>query len=1083
MRCPQCDSDNRDGRSFCSRCGAALPRPCAACGFANDPTDRYCGGCGKSLSDSAAEPAPAAATAGERRQVTILFADLTGFTRLTNDLGAEATHRLLNRYLSALDDLVGSYGGGVEYIGDAVMALFGAPVAHGDDPVRAVRAAGEMHHAMRALSADLGRPLQVHIGIASGEVVAAGVGRDGKAKYTVIGDSVNLASRLNDMANPGETLISESVQRALDHQVRCEPAGEVAVKGFDRPLRVWRVSGYAETAYPQFDTPFVGRRAEQRQFAGVLEACRETGCGQTVLLRGEAGIGKTRLASEFAAAASGRGFVCHKGLVLDFGASKGQDAIGAVTRSLLGIPLGTGKDLRAQRADATVAGGMVDVDDRAFLNDLLDVPQPVELRALFDAMDAAMRQRGREAVLESLVRRSAARAPILLIIEDIHWADASTLAMIAALARAVGDSPAVLALTSRIDGDPVDAGWRSRAGNGALVIIDLGPLRAQEAQSLAAGLVVQDAGLIAGCIARAEGNPLFLEQLLRNSEESAGANMPGSIQSLVLARMDRLSAADKQALQAAAVIGQRFTLEALRAVVGDERYEAAALLRHRLVRPEANGLLFAHALIRDGVYGSLLSEPRHELHRRAAAYFDRRDPALRAEHLDLARDPAAAGAYVEAARLQAADYYNERALRLAERGLAVAASGADRCALALLQGELLRDLGDTAGALAAYRRAQGEASTDVERCAALTGIAGCLHVLDRYDEALAALTEAEASAPAEGRAGALTRIYHLRGNIRFPQGRIDDCMREHQAALRYAAEAGSPEAEARALGGLADAFYIQGRFLTAHDHFVRCVELARRHALGRIEVANLNMAAMLKIMMLDLRGARATGAQAVDAAVRVGAKRAEAIARHAMHLVLFLLDDRAGALREAELSLEIARQLGARRFEAESIAFAARVRYADGDRAEAETLIRQALAINRETGMRYMGPTVLGLLARFAADPETRESALAEGERLLADGAVSHNYYLFYGEAIEAVLATADWDRAERFADALDDYMQREPTPFASFLSARARVLAAHGRGRRDEVARAELQRLRSIAADSGMVIELPAFDRALASW
>jgi class 3 adenylate cyclase/tetratricopeptide (TPR) repeat protein len=1082
MRCPSCDTDNRDSRRFCSKCGAALPRACAACGFANDPEDQFCGGCGAALSE-AGSPSKSAGAGGERRQVTVLFADLTGFTRMTSDLGAEATHRLLNRYLSRLDELVSGYDGSVEYIGDAVMALFGAPLAHDDDPLRAARAAGDMHAAMAALSAELGRELLVHIGIASGEVVAAGLGRDGKAKYTVIGESVNLAARLNGIAAPGETLISDPVRRAIAHRVRCEPAGEVAAKGFDQPIRAWRIAASVDAESPQFDAPLVGRQAELRQFAGILDACREAQGGQTVLLRGEAGIGKTRLAAELAARAGARGFACHKGLVLDFGAGKGQDAIGALARSLLGISLGTEKDVRARRAEAAVADGFVEPGQRVFLNDLLDLPQPIELRALFDAMEGTMRQRGREAVLASLVQRSAARAPLLLLVEDIHWADAPTLAMAAALARAAADCAAVLALTSRIDGDPVDAAWRAQAGNGALTIIDLGPLRAQDAQALAAGFVVQDAGLIASCIARAEGNPLFLEQLLRNSEESLGAAMPGSIQSLVLARMDRLGPADKQALQAAAVIGQRFALEVLRAIVGDERYDAAALLRHRLIRPETDGFLFSHALIRDGVYGSLLSDACHELHRRAAAYFAPRDAVLHAQHLELAADPAAPAAYLAAARAQASGYNNERALQLSERGLALARQDSDTCALSLLHGELLQDLGDTAAALDAYRRARETAAGGSERCTSLIGLAACLHVTDRYDEALAALDDAEAIASAAGLGLERARLHYLRGNIHFPRGRIEDCLREHQTALRHAREAGSPEAEARALGGLGDAAYVQGRFLTAYANYAHCVEVARRHGLGRIEVANLNMAAITRLYTLDLAASRSDCLRAAEAAARVGSRRSEMIAHHCLYILNFIADDLPAAIQAAQRALDLARQIGAPRFEAEALIFIAQAEQAKGRTAEAEPLARQALAISRETGMRYLGPMILGVFAGINGDPEARALALAEAESLLADGAVSHNYLWFYPDAAEDAVERGEWELAERYAGALEDYVRPEPTPYTDFHIARIRALAAAGAGRRDEPVQAALRRLREQARQIGYLRALPPLDRALAEW
>jgi class 3 adenylate cyclase/tetratricopeptide (TPR) repeat protein len=1083
MRCPHCAADNREGRRYCSKCGAALPRACAACGFVNEPDDQFCGGCGRAFAD---EPSPARsvdyAAAGERRQVTILFADLTGFTRMTSDLGAETTHRMLNRYLSTLDELVGNYGGSVEYIGDAVMAMFGAPVAHSDDPLRAVRAAVEMHQAMDVLSAELGRKLQVHIGVASGEVVAAGLGRDGKTKYTAIGESVNLASRLNHLAAPGETLISDAMQRAVSHQVPCEPAGEAAVKGFDHPVRVWRIVGRIESGYPQFDTPFVGRQAELRQFAGILDACRETRSGQAVLLRGEAGIGKTRLAAEFASLAGARGFACHKGLVLDFGTGKGQDAVGALTRSLLGIPLGTGKEIRTQQADAGVAAGLVEPSQRAFLNDLLDVPQPADLRALFDAMDGATRQRGREAVLGSLVRRSTARAPVLLLVEDIHWADTATLAMIAALVRTVGDCAGVLALTSRIDGDPVDAAWRAQAGNGALTIIDLAALRPQEAQAMAAGLVVQDAGLIANCIERAEGNPLFLEQLLRNSEESAGAAMPGSIQSLVLARMDRLSPPDKHALQAAAVIGQRFTLDALRAVVGDERYDAAALLRHRLIRPEAHGYLFSHALIRDGVYGSLLSDARRELHRRAAGYFDRRDAMLRAQHLDLADDPGAPAAYLDAARSLAASYSNDQALQLVERGAVIAKAPVEQFALINLKGELLHDLGAIPEAVAAHEAALAIAPDDLARCGAWLGIAAGMRMLDRIDEALTLLERTEAVATAQGFAGDLARIHHLRGNLFFPMGRIDDCLAQHQLALRYARESESVEAEARALGGLGDAEYARGRMAAAKDNFQRCIELARRHGFGRIEVANRGMVAFSRAFCGDLAGAREDALEAIRMAARVGHQRAELMGEMVMYFITYETCEWEAAKGHIDRARTLTQRLGARRFEAQNLLRLAQMLSDEGRRDDALALLQEALAISRETGIGFAGPRVLSAIALLTDDPIQRAQAMSEALTLLHNGSLAHNHFFVRRDAMEIGLRDRDWAAVEEHAAVLAAFAAAEPNAWTDFFVARGRALAAHGRRQNDEAVRTELQRLRTEGLGFGFRQAVRAIEQAIAA-
>ena len=303
------------------------------------------------------QAAPPKETEGERRQVTVLFADISGFTKLSNSLGAEATHTLLNRYFGVVDKIIEGYGGSIDkHMGDNVMAVFGAPVAHTDDPERAVRAAHDIHEAVSKLGDNASGALQVHIGIASGQVVASGTGSDTHREYTITGDSVNLASRLQNVARAGETCISDAVQRAVAGLAICEAMDEVAIKGLPRPVRVWRLRGLRSGTGEHERLPFVGRRSETGQFAGILAACRETGNGLAAHIRGEAGIGKTRLVEELRRLAEQQGFACHTGLVLDFGVGKGHDAIRAIVRSLMDVSLDSSKEARIIAADRSLRG-------------------------------------------------------------------------------------------------------------------------------------------------------------------------------------------------------------------------------------------------------------------------------------------------------------------------------------------------------------------------------------------------------------------------------------------------------------------------------------------------------------------------------------------------------------------------------------------------------------------------------------------------------------------------------------------------------------------------------------------------------
>jgi class 3 adenylate cyclase/tetratricopeptide (TPR) repeat protein len=1020
------------------------------------------------------------ASEGERRPVTVLFADLSGYTSLSNELDAEVVHALLVQFFECVDRIVEEHGGRVDkHIGDCIMGVFGAPVAHGNDAERAVRAALAIRASMPKLSAEVGRTIEVHIGVAGGRVVACTTGSAAHRQYTVTGDSVNLAARLADVALPGEILISDAVHRILADRLDCSSSEGLEVKGFAQLVYAWRLINL-RIAEPE-RRPFVGRRIEMRQLEAALAAVHETRCGQVIYLRGEAGIGKTRLVEEFRHRARQAGFACYTGLVLDFGTGTGRDAIRALVRNLLGLSIASEGKALLSAAQEALDAGLVAAESAVFLNDLLDLPQSTEMRSLYDAMDQTTRDRGKRATVSDLVRRSSARQPLMLILEDLHWADASTLGHAAALTVTAGECPVVLVMTARIEGDPLNHAWRAEARNTPLVTLDVGRLRPEEALAFAGSLFDRDRSFVRACVQRSGGHPLYLEQLLRSAKETDGASIPDSVESAVLARMDVLEPKDKRALQAASVLGQRFSLDALRAVVENPQYTCAGLMDHHLVQPEGEEFLFAHALIQEGIYASLLTGRRRELHRRAADWFAGKDLVILAEHLDRASDPQAPHAYLAAAKTQAAAYRNERALQLVERGLSLAREQVDTYALTCMRGELLHDSGSAAEAIAAYERALEVASNDTERCHAWIGVALGMRLLDRYEAALSLLEKAEMAAKSQSLAAELARIHHLRGNLHFPLGNLDACLREHEQALALAREAGSLELEARALGGLGDAAYARGRMITAHKHFQRCADLARSLGLGRVEVANRLMAEFTYLLLGNPRDALRSSMITVEAAKRVGHQRAELVARISIVSSAIEMGELARATKEIEELLELNRHLGARRFDAARLVYLAWVRCAEGRSRESAALAREALAISRETGFGFMGASILGALALATDDPEERRSALAEGDAALRSGAVAHNHLFFYRDAMAAALDTSDWQSVERYATALEDFTRPEPLPWADFVIARGRALAAFGRGRRDAALMHELERLRAEGERMTLKPALPAIEAALA--
>jgi class 3 adenylate cyclase/tetratricopeptide (TPR) repeat protein len=1063
IRCLRCDAENRAGRRFCAACGAALPRPCSNCGFLNHADEYFCGGCGVTL-----EQAPAATHAtdtaaalpqdvSERRQVTILFADLSGYTSLAASRDPEETHRILGRFFEAVDGAVTRYSGAIErHIGDNVMGVFGAPIAHGDDPYRAVKAARDIHRVVAEVSVEIDIALEVHIGIAAGTVMASSTGSSLKAAYGVVGSPVNLAARLQARAAPGETLISNSVKDAVENLVELEPLGEVAIKGLDAPARVWRVIGERRTVGAAM--PLVGRRAELKVLKSMLGGVLESGHGGVVYIRGEAGIGKTRLTQVFAEDARARGLSCHIALILDFGAEQGRDAIRALVASVLGLrPAATEMERRAA-AENAVACGAAAADDMVFLADLLDVPQSPENRTLYDAMDDVARNRGKRRVAATLLRATSAVTPMLLIVEDLHWAEPNTLEDLATVADTASACPLVLAMTSRVEGDPLDAAWRARVRAG-ITSIDLGPLRPEESSEFASRLQVANAALLQRCIHRSEGNPLFLEQLLRHSEEGA-EEVPASVQSLVLARMDRLDARDKTALQAASIAGQRFSLDLLRALIGNRDFVPSALLRNQMIRPDGAELLFAHALVRDGVYSSITHERRHALHRAAADWYIGRDAVLRAEHLERANAPGAAQAYGAAAHAQALDYHYDRALALAQRGRALATEQVDQFALDALEGEYLREAGRAQDSLKTFELALSETASAREKCRAYIGIAAANRVLSQTEPAFSALAAAQRLAEDEDLVLERSQIHYYRGNICFAQGDAAACLAEHQAALAAAERSDSPEWRARALSGLGDAHYSSCRMLTALKAFEDCVALCDAHGYGRIALPNRVMIGHCMIYLQRASDAVATVEAARKIALQAENPHAAMFATQSLGVVLINSGQPDEAMKYLPDALAQASALGARRYESNALSQLAECALSQDRRADALQQAQEAVAISRDLGMGFNGPYALAVLARATDDPALRAAALAEGEAVLRKGSVGHNRVWYYRVAGDAHIEAGNWAEAERCADSIQSATSAEPLPLVEFIAARIKTLAAIGRGERGRYLRDEMNRL-----------------------
>ncbi|MGE0240773.1 MAG: adenylate/guanylate cyclase domain-containing protein [Parvibaculaceae bacterium] len=1082
MACRSCGTETKPGQRFCTGCGAPIAPTCRSCGGENPPASRFCGHCGAALQAAAPAVRPAE---GELRPVTVLFADLSGYTAFSENRDPEDVQNLLNDFFALADGAIVRLGGTVDkHIGDCTMAVFGAPVAHGDDALRAIAAAIAIREGMATLAQRYkAGPLDAHCGLAAGTVLAATTGSDVHRPYTITGSSVNLAARLCDLARRGEILLSDDLATAVAHRHAVDALGRRELDGFAEPLPVFRLSAQERASRDEEGPPFVGRRAEMAEIETALDITAREGAGRIVHLRGEAGIGKSRLLEAATAAARARGLPCLSAAVMSFGGGSQTQLRRTITQALLAIEPGADEAGLVAGIAGFVAQHGLGERDEAFLHDLTGVMMPAGLVRVFNAFDAAGRLAARIETLGRIASFAARQRPLFFTVEDLHWIDDDGLDMLAALALAARSCPITLIFTTRPERDPLDNAWLARVAPTSVKVLNLAALTDKEAASLAAQVFAGETALVREVLQRAAGNPLFLVQLLHHKTGAGGEALPQSIQSLIVARLDRLPERDRRIVQTASVLGHRFTQDEIDHLLEERGAGLQALIDAVLLRRAGHQYEFVHALVRDATYGTLPKSRRRTLHVKAADWFEGRDRLLAASHLDQAQDPRAADAYDKAAESEWAIYHYDNAIVLNARAVELAEEGPRKAELLTRRGEMLLETGQTAPALevwpAALRLAEGDRALS---CRANIGFAQTLRLSDRLSEAFAALDRADAIAESDRLLYDLSRSHYLRGNLLFPQGRLAECLAEHQKALDFARAAGSIEAEIRALGGLGDGYYANGRMLSAHDAFSRCVMLARKEGFGRIEVANLPMCALTALSKGEWRETDTYTRETIELAERAGARRALMIAHHCGYFRRFEADEIETAREHAVKADEIAIALGAKRFEAESKMFFAELALTAERRDEARHYADRAYKLCEETGLNYMGPIVLGMLAELAAGESERHAHIAHARAILKAGAPIHNHLYFNGHMMTASLKRRDWAAAESFIQALADYIAEEPFPWAVFLIERARILIRVGRGERSEAAKAELMRLAALGRDYQFIRATQALDEALAA-
>jgi class 3 adenylate cyclase/tetratricopeptide (TPR) repeat protein len=710
MPCPRCHAENREGRRFCAKCAAPLATACPSCGFTNEPGEDFCGGCAAPLAAASrpVEPRFAApqsytpkhlaekiltskgALEGERKQVTVLFADLKASMQLLADRDPEEARKLLDPVLERMMEAIHRYEGTVNQVmGDGIMALFGAPVAHEDHAVRACYAALRMQEQVTRYAEDARRihgvNVQIRVGLHSGEVVVRAIGSDLRMDYTAVGQTTHLAARMEQLASPGSVLVTAATLELVEGFVTVKPLGPVPVKGLAGPVEVYEVlgAGPARTRLQATArrglTRFVGRDDELEQLRRAQRLAAD-GHGQVVAVVGEAGVGKSRLVYEFIHSHRFEGWLILESASVSYGKATSYLPVIDLLKGYFKIL--DRDDLRTIREKVTGKLFALDEALKPLLPALLALLEVPVDGAAWGALDPSQRRQQTLDAVKRLLLREAREQPLIVIFEDLHWIDAETQALLDALVDRLGSARVLLLVNYRPE---YRHSWASKT---AYRQMRLEALPVESAGAFLDALLGADPGLAAlKQLLVPQGNPFYLEESVRTLVEMkalAGERgryrltqpvhaiqVPPTVQAMLAARIDRLTLEDKRLLQMAAVVGKDVPFALLQAIAelpddtlrgGLARLQAAEFLYETGLYPDLE-YSFAHALTHEVAYGGLLQERRRELHARIVTAIESLHPERLGEEIERLAHHAARGHL----RDKAVHYLRQAGLKAAAR--------------------------------------------------------------------------------------------------------------------------------------------------------------------------------------------------------------------------------------------------------------------------------------------------------------------------------------------------------------------------------------------------------------------------------
>ncbi len=918
----------------------------------------------------------------------------------------------------------------IEMQNGSPMILFGLPTAHSYDTEKAVKAAIAIRNNMDIAKQELSK-FTIKIGISSGQIYIADLNHPDQQPLSLSGATVQQAMSLADLAQPRQILISH---RAFTTIARLVTAEELSVKDSIDHETIWRVAEIADNNQ-RHTTPMVGRKFELQQFLTIARNCKDTEYGQLILIRGEPGIGKTRLLKEWLALANDLDFNDHYVSIFNFGTAIGQTPVQTLTRSLLQLH----PDCELQKIKTYTAKlveeKLLSKENVNFLFDLLNVPDLLFNPEIYQAMDNEARQSGKQDVMTTLLQRFSERQPLLIIMEDIHWAEPALLTLLGQLAADIKDYPIILVFSTRFEGEPFDPLWRSRIQSTPLLTLDIPPLRHNEAEQLVDQTLDLPAGQMVELIQRSGSNPLFLEQLLFCVQQSVDV-IPDSVQSIIAAKLDTLDSFDKRAAFVASILGQRFSMEALRYILDDPGYECSELVARGLIKPDGSQFLFHHALIMDGIYTIQLPSQRRSLHLLAADWYKEKDPLLYAKHLDKAESERAVNAYLTATEHLIKLYQYDSAEKIVRRGRELASKTEDLFNLSICHADCLRDLGQSQASLEAFIEAEQQARSPKQQCQALMGQGFALRLLDRHEAVLSLIKTCEPIAQSLKDFETLASLHNLRGNVSFFLGDLDSCLMAHQQAEAMATHHKLPIIQARALSGIADAYYGMGRLVTAERQYRRCVALCKQHDLIRDTTSNQVIIGAILGFLNRFDDAEQILLETLELSRKFRNHRAEAMSLVELADIYIQKNEQESGRLYANLCLHLAKQIGSKRIQCDAL-------LSLGTIEKNEALLETAyeIASANPFGKYFISSWILAVRAWITHDSNKRTWALQEGEKLLSKQALSHNHLMFYRYAIDTCLNSKDFDKAEYFMAALERYTSKEPLPSSECIIQRAKSL------------------------------------------